>query len=80
MNKATEDLAKCKEVPGAFELAFSRDLRDNYYMINRLCYQCPIRLTCLSEAMDNDYYGIFGGTTRSERLVMKSIQRAYAGV
>lgn len=36
-----------------------------------LCNTCPISMQCLAEAMTNDYEGIWGGTTYSERRRMR---------
>ena len=32
-----------------------------------ICQKCPIKAECLQEAMSEDLYGIWGGTTESER-------------
>lgn len=66
--------ARCKDSEEAYKLAFSRDVRDVQHMINDYCYQCPVRLTCLLEAIGRDYYGVWGGHTRKERAKLKGIQ------
>jgi WhiB family transcriptional regulator, redox-sensing transcriptional regulator len=35
-----------------------------------ICKGCPIRERCLREAMAGDYWGVWGGTTRMERIAM----------
>lgn len=37
-----------------------------------ICVTCPVKLACLQEALANDYDGIWGGTTTSERRSMRS--------
>lgn len=35
------------------------------------CDLCPVRVTCLTWAMENGEFGIWGGTTESERRAAK---------
>ena len=35
-----------------------------------ICATCPIRTKCLNWALENEEYGIFGGTTPEERKAM----------
>lgn len=70
MDNAT---ARCKDDPIAYHLAFSRDVNEAQEMINNYCYDCPIRLACLHEALSRDEYGIWGGHTRKERAKLKAI-------
>ncbi|MFC5281558.1 WhiB family transcriptional regulator [Arcanobacterium canis] len=51
--------------------AAQRDLR-------QLCARCPVRLTCLAEALDSEAnFGVWGGMTERERRVLL---RRYADV
>lgn len=36
-----------------------------------ICNTCPIKLQCLQDAIENEYYGIWGGLTETERSRMK---------
>ena len=41
----------------------------------RVCQRCPVQDDCLSEALSHPYhedYGIYGGTTRAQRRVIRS--------
>ncbi|CAB4123717.1 Transcription factor WhiB [uncultured Caudovirales phage] len=47
----------------------------NKYGVNstagkKVCANCPIEFECLQVALDNEYEGIWGGTTLSERQVL----------
>lgn len=46
------------------------------YRAKRVCEGCPVKALCLEEAITNDEYGVWGGTTRSERI---KIRRRRAG-
>jgi hypothetical protein len=37
-------------------------------VIQTFCNNCPVKQQCLSTAMHSDLYGIWGGTTRKERV------------
>ena len=36
-----------------------------------LCQRCPVRADCLEAALDSDTYGVWGGTTRSQRRALR---------
>ena len=40
-----------------------------------ICITCPIRMQCLQQALENEEYGIWGGTTEIERKAMRRKQR-----
>lgn len=41
-----------------------------------LCLTCPVREMCLDYALDNDIeYGVWGATTRNERLAIRRGRR-----
>ena len=49
-----------------------REQMDANETAKRICHSCPVRLACLDDAMfhervDRDRYGIWGGTTPSQR-------------
>lgn len=45
-------------------------------MARNICKQCPIRLKCLSYALDNAVeFGIWGGLSRNERRELLRTQR-----
>lgn len=35
-----------------------------------LCVRCPVRVECLTEAVQNDEYGVWGGATETERRII----------
>lgn len=42
-----------------------------------LCLRCPVRVECLDYALDsNQHYGIWGGTSESERRRLRRRRRA----
>lgn len=46
--------------------------------VKMMCVDCPVRLECLAEALDNEIeWGIWGGTTERER---RSMLRRHPGV
>lgn len=45
--------------------------RNNIYAAKMICEKCPIKSACLQEAMNEDLYGIWGGTTELERDKMR---------
>lgn len=42
------------------------------------CLECPWQVECLQWALDNDEYGIWGGTTQSQREVIQTNLRRLA--
>jgi WhiB family redox-sensing transcriptional regulator len=40
------------------------------------CDRCPIVMQCLTYALNNEEFGIWGGTTMAERLLVKNNPRA----
>lgn len=67
--------AVCAGSSEAYTLAFSPDIRDSTKMIDFYCKQCPVRLTCLYEAILNDAYGVWGGNTRTQRQELSAIMK-----
>ena len=46
------------------------------YQARAICAECPVRLQCLDHALVNDeYHGIWGGTTWRERKAMRPRRR-----
>lgn len=45
----------------------------------KVCARCPARLECLSDALQNDNHGIWGGTTYLERQKIKRKARRQRG-
>jgi hypothetical protein len=67
------DQAACKDSVDAYNLAFSKSVADATTMIAEYCFACPIRMTCLMDAIANDAYGVWGGNTRQQRLELAGI-------
>ncbi len=42
-----------------------------------VCGRCPVRLNCLSYALETSQDGIWGGTTSDERLAMRRPRRRW---
>lgn len=73
-------LEKAISMPHAFQnaacirtdpdLFFSENPR-KVALAKSICATCPIRLKCLAWAMDNEEYGVFGGTTARERSAQR---------
>lgn len=40
-----------------------------------VCTACPVRQTCLEEALAHGEYGVWGGTSEQERSLMRRSQR-----
>jgi len=65
------DMAACREVTLNFYPGSSRVERKEARDAMRTCMVCPVRLACLQWAVEHkEYYGIWGGTTESERRRM----------
>lgn len=46
--------------------------RESSKWAKQICQVCPVRLECLREALDNpDWHGVWGGTTKTERLDLR---------
>jgi WhiB family redox-sensing transcriptional regulator len=45
-----------------------------------ICVACPVRLQCLQQGLENEEYGIWGGTTELERKAMRKRQLRTARV
>lgn len=65
-------MARCKDDPHAYELAFSPNINDSLRMAIDYCCDCPVKMSCLLEAIKQDAYGVWGGTTRSTRLELRA--------
>lgn len=39
------------------------------------CARCPVRVQCLKIAVENGYFGIWGGTTEDERKTIRENER-----
>lgn len=60
--------AACKDV--SFDVFFPEKYRQSPTTARRICAACPVRMSCLEEAMrveDTWRYGIYGGLTPTER-------------
>jgi WhiB family redox-sensing transcriptional regulator len=52
------------------ELFFRDDVRSQHKALS-ICGQCPVQKLCLSYALDNEEYGVWGGTTESQRVALR---------
>ncbi len=56
---------------------FNEDDENDPGVARRVCEACPVRQACLKAAIEEDHYGMWGGTTRAERTRMRvNAQRA----
>jgi WhiB family redox-sensing transcriptional regulator len=39
--------------------------------VTKYCAECPYKQECLQFAIENDEWGVWGGTTRHERKIMR---------
>lgn len=68
-------LAKCAKITAANEIFFPEgsDIKDKVTYAKAICSQCPIAVACFLNRMadlGSETYGIWGGTTPSERIAM----------
>jgi len=79
MSKWMQD-ALCREVGG--DLWHPDDGDGQTYLINRaleVCHRCPVELQCLRYALENrEMYGVWGGTTQSQRKKLLQLSRKTA--
>ena len=73
LDRAIQDeggVVPCQNYPDAF-FPFDSDRNNPYVLARQLCRECPIRLICLSYALDNnETEGVWGGLSPYERDVM----------
>jgi len=60
--------ATCKDNDYAYSLALSDKAKEQQEMITSFCAGCPMRVECLERAVNEDAYGVWGGTTRAYRV------------
>lgn len=63
------DKARCGGGDIPSEAFFPEDYTESH-QARDICWKCPIRQRCLDVAIANDEWGIWGGTTRPERLAL----------
>jgi len=70
MNENVNIPCAAMEIADAEKLFFSSSIVKQAKAI-AMCGECGIRISCLQVALDNQIeYGIFGGTTAKDRMVM----------
>ena len=52
------------------DLFFREDVRSQQKALS-LCAQCPMQKACLEYAIDNEEFGVWGGTTESQRAALR---------
>jgi transposase-like protein len=52
------------------DLFFRDDVRSQQRAL-AICAQCPVQKVCLSYARDNEEYGVWGGTTETQRVALR---------
>jgi len=62
------DGAKCADPWIDPETFFSVSLVD---AAKAICEACPLKTQCLEYALENNYEGVWGGTTDSDRMTIK---------
>ncbi len=79
---AFEAAAKLIQLLSWFERASCLDLDPDLFFdcvperAKKICKGCEVRIECLTEALQQDTDGVFGGTTRDERRRLKSMLSA----
>jgi WhiB family redox-sensing transcriptional regulator len=71
---STETVPAAIRVRGACTSSSDPDLffiEENPSVALALCAICPVRAACLSYAVDNEQYGVWGGTVASQRQEMR---------
>mgnify|MGYP003336021954 FL=1 len=52
------------------DLFFREDVASQHKALS-ICAACPLQKACLSYALDNEEYGVWGGTTESQRAALR---------
>lgn len=63
--------ANCFGMGDAFFPDGERGARAQEVVMTQFCNGCPYKIECLQFALENDEWGVWGGTTREQRLQMK---------
>jgi WhiB family redox-sensing transcriptional regulator len=69
------DLAACGNTDTEVFFPAEGD-RTTVLAAKKICHSCPIEAECLAYALANREYGIWGGTTESDRDRMRSLAKA----
>jgi len=59
--------AACKEVDADLFFPEGKNKREQEHTAKQICASCPVVTDCLQFAIDNEQFGIWGGTTEEER-------------
>jgi WhiB family redox-sensing transcriptional regulator len=72
-NAPTWEGAKCADPWIDPETFFSASLVD---AAKAICEPCPLKTQCLEYALENNYEGVWGGTTDDDRKTIKNTREA----
>ena len=56
------------------DLFFREDVASQQTALS-ICAQCPLQKACLAYALDNEEYGVWGGTTESQRAALRGSRK-----
>lgn len=59
------DFAACQKYPTSWWYPESRG--KNGGQAKAICFRCPVKADCLEFAIENEYFGIWGGMSTKER-------------
>jgi WhiB family redox-sensing transcriptional regulator len=65
----------CSEVGGDFWFPEQNGIAVELQMAKKICSSCTHKTECLEWALDNEDFGIWGGTTNLERRKIKKLRR-----
>ena len=65
----------CAEIGGDFWFPEKADTSSEMFLAKSICGSCTHKTECLEWAIDNERFGIWGGTTETQRQGMR-VRRA----
>ena len=68
------DDALCREIGG--ELFFIEENPNAWREAKKVCSLCKVQYECLEYALGMDVDGVWGGTTKKERMKLKKVRAA----
>lgn len=69
---AWEQQSACRLAAPDLFFPLRADATVRVHAAKRVCAGCPVRLRCLSEALEHGHTGIWGGTTDEERRLIRA--------
>lgn len=66
----------CAEVGGDFWFPEATEVTKELQLAKRICDSCTHKTECLEWAIDNEHYGIWGGTTPRGRSLIRRMRKS----